>query len=153
MQRNLQKYQRLTIPSGDSQASLPRHFQDPRECNRQRERDISLRSVDGKRLPNVLMRVGSPQKGRVPRWRNAAIGCRRGHVTISRASLGRNSPMESERFGASRNVRFPSSILHTTIEPPQRYDVPPTNNATCLSAPRFSAALTSGAHAVPTTIC
>jgi hypothetical protein len=62
MQRNLQKYQRLTIPSGDSQASLPRHFQDPRECNHQRERDISLRSVDGKRPPNVLMRVGSSKR-------------------------------------------------------------------------------------------
>jgi hypothetical protein len=53
---------------------------------------------------------------------------------------------------ASLNIRFPCSIFHSAIGPPGQQDVPSTNDATYLSALCFSAALTSGAHAFPTTI-
>ena len=53
---------------------------------------------------------------------------------------------------SSLNVRFPCSIFHSAIGPPGQHDVPSTNDATYFSALCFSAALTSGAHAFPTTI-
>lgn len=68
---------------------------------------------------------------------------------ISRTLPGR-SLVASWR--ASLNIRFPCSIFHSAIGPPKQHDVPSTNDATYLSALCFSAALTSGAHAFPTTI-